>query len=89
MTWALEVSPEFERDYLKICARNAGIKRAVDNKVDQLIENPLHYKPLRAPLQGVRRVHVAGSYVLLFDPLVERQVVRLLRLAHHDEAYGI
>lgn len=89
MSWDLEVSPEFERDYRKLCARNAGFKRAVDNKVDQILQNPLHYKPLHAPLQGVRRVHVAGSYVLLFEPLPEQQVVRLLRLAHHDEAYGL
>ena len=89
MTWATEVSPEFERDYRKLCAGNAGFKRAVDAKVLQLLENPFHYKPLRAPLQGVRRAHVGGSYVLLFEPLIKGEVVRLLRLAHHDEAYGI
>ena len=89
MSWDLEVSPEFERDYRKLCARNAGFKRAVDNKVAQILQNPLHYKPLHAQLQGVRRVHVAGSYVLLSEPLLEKQVVRLLRLAHHDEAYGL
>jgi len=36
----------------------------------------------------VRRVHV-GSFVLLFEPDESREVVRPLRLAHHDEAYGI
>lgn len=89
MSWELEVSPEFERDYRKLCARNAGFKHAVDSKVRQLLENPLHYKPLRAPLQGVRRVHVGGSFVLMFEPVLARQSVRLLRLAHHDEAYGV
>ena len=89
MTWAIEVSPEFERDYRKLCGRNAGFKRAVDKKVVQILESPLHYKPLRAPLQGVRRVHVGGSFVLLFEPDPARQVVRIIRLAHHDEAYGI
>jgi YafQ family addiction module toxin component len=89
LTWTFEVAPEFERDYRKLCARNAGLKRAVDKKVEQILTAPLHYKPLRAPLQGVRRVHVGGSFVLLFEPDDRRQVVRLLRLAHHDEAYGI
>ena len=89
MSWSLEVSPDFERDYRKLCARNAGFKRAVDNKMNQVLESPLHYKPLRAPLQGVRRVHVGGSFVLLFEPDVVRKAVRFLRLAHHDEAYGI
>ena len=89
MSWSLEVSVEFELDYRKLCGRNAGLRRAGDAKIAQLREAPLHYKPLRAPLQGVRRVHVGGSFVLLFEPDVGRTAVRLLRLAHHDEAYGI
>lgn len=87
--WALEVSDRFEADYRKLCARNKAFKEAVNKKVKQIQTQPLHYKPLRAPLQGVRRVHIQGSYVLLFEPLANRQVIRLLRLAHHDEAYGI
>ncbi len=89
MSWNLEVATEFEQDYRKLCGRNAGPRRAVDAKVAQLREAPRHDKPLRAPLQGVRRVHVGGAFVLLFEPDVGRTTVRLLRLAHHDEAYGI
>jgi mRNA-degrading endonuclease RelE of RelBE toxin-antitoxin system len=88
LTWSLEVSPEFEDDYRRLCSRNAGLRRAVDRKVAQIVANPLHYKPLRPPLQGVRRVHI-GPFVLLFEPDEARRAVRLLRLAHHDEAYGI
>ncbi len=89
MSWSLEVSAEFEQDYRRLCGRNAGLRHAVDTKIAQLREAPLHYKPRRAPLQGVRRVHVGGSFVLLFEPAVGRRTVRLLRLAHHDEAYGL
>jgi len=60
----------------------------VDRKVAQIVTIPLHFKPLRARLQGVRRVYF-GPFVLLFEPDEERKVVRLVRLAHHDEAYGI
>ena len=88
MTWSLEVSPEFGDDYRQLCSRNAGLRRAVDRKVAQIVTSPLHYKPLRAPLQGVRRVHI-GPFVLLFEADEAREAVRLLRLAHHDEAYGI
>lgn len=89
MAWSLELSPEFERDYRKLAAKNAAFRTAVDRKVGQILDQPLHYKPLRAPLQGVRRVHVGGSFVLLFEADEKRSAVRLLRLAHHDEAYGI
>lgn len=89
MTWSIEVSPEFKRDYRKRCAKDAAFKDAVDKKVAPVRENPLHYKPLRKPLQGLRRVHVMGSFVIVFEPIKKRHLVRLLRLAHHDEAYGI
>ncbi len=88
MTWSLEASPEFEDDYRRRYRRDVGLRRAVESKVAQIAQNPLRYKPLRAPLQGVRRVHI-GSLVLLFEPDETREVVRLLRLAPHDEAYGI
>ncbi|MGQ0537282.1 MAG: type II toxin-antitoxin system RelE family toxin [Methanobacteriota archaeon] len=88
MAWAIEVSPEFTRDYRKLCAKNAGFRRAVDKKVAQVLAHPLHYKPLRAPLQGLRRVHVGGAFVLLYEADAAREVVRLIRLAHHDEAYA-
>lgn len=87
MAWTLEVSPEFERDYRKLCSKNASFRTAVDKKVGQVLAQPLHDKPLRAPLQGLRRVHVASAFVLLFEADERRRVVRLLRLAHHDEAY--
>ncbi len=89
MTWTFEVSPEFERDYRKTCHHNGGFRRAVDTKVGQILEDPTRFKPLRAPMQGLRRVHVGGSYVIVFEPDVTRKTVRFLRLAHHDEAYGI
>ncbi len=88
MAWSLAVSPEFERDYRKLCGRNTAFRGAVEKKVAQILLDPLRYKPLRAPLQGVRRVHVGGSFVLLFEPDSKRSVVKLLRSAHHDDAYG-
>lgn len=88
MEWSLEASRQFEHDFRKLCAKDAKLRRAVERKVEQILLQPTHYKPLRAPLQGVRRVHVATSFVLLFEPDEGRRVVKLLRLAHHDEAYG-
>lgn len=89
MTWALLVSAEFKRDYRKRCAKDRAFRDAVDKKVAQIREDPLRFKPLRKPLQGLRRVHVMGSFVIVFEPVEERQAIRLLRLAHHDEAYGL
>lgn len=88
MTWATEATADFRADYRKHCARNAAMRQKVDRKIVQIAGNPSHYKPLRAPLQGIRRVHVGGSFVILFELDARRKAVRFLRLAHHDEAYG-
>lgn len=88
MAWSLEISPQFELDYRKLCAKNAALLRAVDKKVAQILLQPARYKPLRAPLAGVRRLHVASSFVILFEAAERTQAMRLLRLAHHEEAYG-
>lgn len=90
MAYSLEASPEFGADYKKLCSRNAAFKRITDAKIAQIAEtaedSPDHYKPLKAPLAGKRRVHV-GSFVLLFEILEKKRVVRLLRLEHHDSVY--
>ncbi len=88
MTWHLEVSDHFARDYRKACGKNKKFRDEVNAKVDQIRADPLRFKPLRKPLQGLRRVHVMSSYVIVYEPVAKRRVVRLLRLAHHDEAYG-
>lgn len=86
--WALLVTDEFARSYRKLCGRNKTFKEAVDKKVVQIRTDPMRFKPLRKPLQGYRRVHVQGSFVLVYQVHKKAKVVRLQRLAHHEEAYG-
>ncbi|MHB8633518.1 MAG: type II toxin-antitoxin system RelE family toxin [Thermoplasmatota archaeon] len=69
IAWALEASPDFESDYRKLCTKNASFRAAVDKKVQQILVQPLHYKPLRAPLHGVRRAHVGGSFCFSSSPM--------------------
>ncbi len=91
MSYAVETGEWFEEDYKKLCSKNASLKRAVDEKVKQITivaeENPDHYKPLKAPLEGIRRTHVGASFVLMFEILKTTRIVRLVRLEHHDKAY--
>jgi len=45
LTWSIEVSPEFEDDYRRLCGRTAGLRRAVDRKVAQSVAKPLTTSP--------------------------------------------
>lgn len=60
---------------------------AVIKKIEEIMENPHRYKPLRHDLKGLRRVHLKKSFVLVFELDEEEKIVRFLDLDHHDEIY--
>ncbi|HLC48127.1 MAG TPA: type II toxin-antitoxin system mRNA interferase toxin, RelE/StbE family [Candidatus Norongarragalinales archaeon] len=59
----------------------------INRKVEEILLNPSHYKPLRGDLHGARRVHIGGSFVLLFEVDEKNRIVRLLDFGHHDKIY--
>ena len=60
---------------------------AVMKKIEEIMENPHHYKPLRYGLKGSRRVHLEKSFVLVFEIDEAEKMVKFLDLGHHDEIY--
>ncbi len=54
-------------------------------KIEEIVTNPEHYKPLRYDMKSIRRVHIAKSFVLTFK--IEGSVIRFLDLEHHDKVY--
>jgi len=83
----LEVEASCEESLRKATRKNQPLQHLLEAKLQQILENPLHFKPLKAPLQNCRRVHIGGSFVLIYEVDLNRKAVRLLRFAHHDEAY--
>jgi len=61
--------------------------QAARDKIEAIIKNPYHYKPLRHDLKGLKRVHLEKSFVLVFEIDEEEKMVRFLDLGHHDEIY--
>ncbi len=55
-------------------------------KIEEIVENPQHYKPLRNVLKGKRSAHI-GSFVVIFSIDEAGKAVVFLEFAHHDEAY--
>ena len=87
MAYSLEVAADLNRTLEKLAKKDKVAFQAIHNKVLGILENPHHYKPLRAPMQNKRRVHIAGSFVLIFKIDEERKVVQILEFEHHDKAY--
>ncbi len=65
------------------------LKKILKNKINEIIENPFHYKPLKYDLAGERRVHIMKSFVLKYEIDENSKLVRFLSFGHHDEAYKL
>jgi len=85
MPYRAVVSPDLEKALRKIKKRDRALFERLGKKMEEILEDPEVYKPLRHQLKGSRRVHI-GPFVLVFE--VKGDAVQFLILDHHDKAYG-
>jgi addiction module RelE/StbE family toxin len=70
----------------KLQEKNPTQYQHVHKKVEQILKNPDHYKPLSGDLHGTRRVHV-GDYVLIYH--LENNRIMIQDYDHHDHVYDV
>jgi len=78
-------SPDFEKTLRRLKKRDRALFERLGKKIEEVVEEPEVYKPLRHQFKGLLRVHV-GPFVLIFE--VKGDAVQFLVLVHHDKAYG-
>ena len=83
----LEIKPSCQRDIEKLCKKNPVLREALEKKMNEILENPQHYKPLKYDLTGEKRVHIMKSFVLKFEVDENTKTVIFIFFGHHDEAY--
>lgn len=69
----------------KASKKNPVLRRAIKNKIQEIIVDPFRYKHLKHGLAGELRVHILKSFVLVYE--IKGSKVIFLRFRHHDEAY--
>lgn len=82
--YTLTIKESLDKKFKKLQKKDKEILRLIERKVQEILAAPYRFKPLRKPLQNKRRVHVAGSFVLIYEELVT-----LLDFEHHDNVYEI
>ena len=87
MSYSLEIHPKCREEISKLCRKNLVLEEALRKKMNEILENPQHYKPLKYDLAGERRVHIMKSLVLRFEIDEKNKLVRFLAFSHHDNAY--
>ncbi|MEK6953865.1 MAG: type II toxin-antitoxin system mRNA interferase toxin, RelE/StbE family [Candidatus Micrarchaeota archaeon] len=87
MKYSLVIGDKADRIFKKMEKKDRQRLKMVNRKVDEILQNPIHYKPLRGDLHGARRVHIDRSFVLIFEVDEKNQIVKLLDFDHHDDIY--
>ena len=75
------------KELKKDTKRDAKRFEIIDKKIKQILENPYQFKPLRAPMQHLRRVHVDKSFVIIYSIDEPQKTIIIEDYDHHDNIY--
>ena len=87
MTYIKEIKPSCKKAIDKATRKNPPLRKILENKIEEILLNPHHYKLLRYDLAGERRVHIMKSQVLKFRIDEQNKIITFIFFGHHDEAY--
>ena len=85
--YKLAIKESLDKKFKKLQKKDTEMLRLIDRKVQDILVDPYRFKPLNKPLQNKRRVHVGGSFVLIYDINEEENLVTLLDFDHHNNIY--
>jgi len=87
--YRLAIKERLDKKFKKLQRKDKEMLRLIDRKVQDILVDPYRFKPLRKPLQNKRRVHVGGSFVLVYEVNEKENLVTLLDFDHHDNVYEV
>jgi len=85
--YKLAVRESLDRKLKKLAKKDKELLVLIDKKVKEILKDPSRFKPLKKPLQNKRRVHVGGSFVLIYEIVEKQNIVTLVDFDHHDRIY--
>ncbi len=85
--YSLDIKPELDKKLAKLYKKNRKHYNIIMKKAEEIIQNPQHYKNLRAPLQYLKEVHIDNHFVLTFSVDENTKIVTLENFVHHDEIF--
>jgi YafQ family addiction module toxin component len=85
--YKLAIKESLDKKFKKIAKKDKEMLQLINQKVQDILCDPYRFKPLRKPLQNKRRVHVGGSFVLIYEINEREKIVTLFDFDHHDNVY--
>jgi YafQ family addiction module toxin component len=87
MSYKLEVKESLDKRLKKLSKEDKEMLHLINRKVKEILDDPHRFKPLKRPMQNKRRVHIGGSFVLIYEIDEKKNTVTLLDFDHHDNIY--
>ena len=87
--YKLAIKEKLDKKFKKLQKKDKEMLRLIERKVQDILEDPHRFKALRKPLQNKRRVHIGGSFVLIYEVNEKEKMVTLFDFDHHDNVYKI
>ena len=87
--YKLAVKESLDKKFKRLQKKDKEMLRFIDRKVQDILEDPYRFKTLRKPLQNKRRVHLGGSFVLIYEINEKEKIVTLFDFDHHDNIYKV
>ena len=85
--YSYEFRASLEKKFFKLARKNPVQLEIIYKKIQEIIQNPQHYKNLRAPLQHLKRVHIDKSFVLIFSINENEKKIVFEEFDHHNSIY--
>ncbi|GBE16842.1 plasmid stabilization system protein [bacterium BMS3Abin15] len=85
--YKLAIKKSLDKKFKRLKKKDRELLELVDKKVQEILDNPYRFKSLKKPLQNKKRVHVGGSFVLIYEVNENEKIVTLLEFDHHDNIY--
>ena len=86
--YSYELRKSVEKIFFKLAKRNPKQLIIIENKIQEIRQNPQHCKNLRKPLQHLKRAHIDKSFVLVFSVDENKKHIIIEDYDHHDNIYS-
>ncbi len=84
--YAIELRETVRRKFKFLEKKDKKTLGRITDKLKQIVENPYREKPLRKPMQNMRRTHI-GPFVLVYSIDELSNTIVLEDFDHHDKVY--
>ena len=85
--YKLAIKKSLDKKFKKLKKKDIEMLKLINQKVQEILDNPYRFKSLKKPLQNKRRVHIGGSFVLIYEVSEDEKIVTLIDFDHHDNIY--